>query len=97
MALGLCQKSIRIKTKKKRLFEGMRSFNVIAPKFKSQINNYLSYRLADRMGLMTPYHRLVTLWSMEKTVEFTCWPNSSMSRLFGDTKGCPETSIEASW
>ncbi len=56
------KKSLRVRTKKRSLFDGMRSFNLIAPKFPPQINNYLSYELAGMMGLMTPRHEMVNLW-----------------------------------
>jgi hypothetical protein len=48
------KKSLRVKTSKKRLFEGIRSFNLIAPKNTEQLNNFLGYRLAQMMGLLAP-------------------------------------------
>src|SRR5262245_11315988 len=53
------KKSIRVKTAKNELFEGMRAFNLIVPKFPEQVNNYLGYRLAQRMGLISPRCELV--------------------------------------
>ncbi|WP_299852045.1 CotH kinase family protein [uncultured Roseovarius sp.] len=53
------KKSIRVKTKKDDLFQGMRAFNLQAPKFKEQINNYLGYQLAEQMGLLGPKSELV--------------------------------------
>ncbi|MFT5698317.1 MAG: hypothetical protein ACI8ZB_001172 [Desulforhopalus sp.] len=58
---GFFKKSLRIKTKKSRLFEGMRAFNLTAPKGIFQLHNYLGYRLADSLGLMTPRSEMVTL------------------------------------
>ena len=55
---GYYKKSIRIKTKKKKLFDGMRVFNLIAPKTTQQLNNFLSYQLADRLGLFAPRSQL---------------------------------------
>ena len=55
------KKSTRIKTSKNKLFEGMRSFNLLAPKFSEQLNNYLGYRLAEEMGLVSPRTELVRL------------------------------------
>lgn len=56
------KKSIRVKTKKDDLFEGMRAFNLQAPKFKEQINNYLGYQLAEQMGLLGPKSELVRVF-----------------------------------
>ncbi len=56
------KKSLRIKTKKKRLFEGMRAFNLIAPKNTSLINNALGYKLAGMMGLLAPRSDMANLW-----------------------------------
>lgn len=58
---GFFKKSLRIKTKKNRLFEGMRAFNLTAPKGVFQLHNYLAYRLAGSLGLMTPRSEMVTL------------------------------------
>jgi len=56
------KKSMRVKTKKRRLFLGMRSFNLIAPKFSAQINNYLAYRLAAYMELLSPRVQMVNVY-----------------------------------
>ncbi len=56
------KKSLRVKTKKNDLFQGMRSFNLIAPKFEAHVNNHLSYRLARMMGLLAPRSAMVNLW-----------------------------------
>jgi hypothetical protein len=56
------KKSIRVRTAKDdELFEGMRAFNLIVPKFPEQVNNYLGYRLAQRLGLMSPRCELVNV------------------------------------
>jgi len=53
------KKSMRIKTSKERLFEGMRSINLLAARSPEQLNNYLSYRLAEVMNLLVPRTKLV--------------------------------------
>jgi hypothetical protein len=53
------KKSLRIKTRKKRLFDGMRKFNLVAPKATGQLHNYLGYRLAEAMGVIAPKSELV--------------------------------------
>ncbi|PKL49867.1 MAG: hypothetical protein CVV39_02255 [Planctomycetes bacterium HGW-Planctomycetes-1] len=58
---GYHKKSLRVKTTKESLFEGMRKFNLIAPKFKAQINSYLGYRLAQSMGLVVPKTEMVNV------------------------------------
>jgi spore coat protein CotH len=55
------KKSLRIKTKKDQLYDGMRRFNLIVPKTAAQFNNYLSYALARSLGLTVPKNELVTL------------------------------------
>lgn len=54
------KKSLRIKTKKDQLYDGMRKFNLIVPKTAAQFNNYLSYALASSLGLTVPKNELVT-------------------------------------
>ena len=56
---GFDKKSLRIKTSKEKLFEGMRAFNLQAPKFTEQLNNYFGYRLASDLGLLAPKTELV--------------------------------------
>ncbi len=58
---GYYKKSIRVKTKKSKLFNGIRLFNLLAPRDREIINNHLSYRLADRMGLIAPYSEMVNV------------------------------------
>lgn len=58
---GFEKKSIRIKTAKGRLFDGMRRFNLQAPKSVEQLNNYFSYKLAKQLGLLAPHTELVRL------------------------------------
>jgi len=57
---GYFKKSWRVKTKKSTHFEGMRKFNLISPRCE-QLNNYLGYRLAALMGLITPRVEMVQL------------------------------------
>ena len=56
------KKSLRVKTSKKSLFEGIRSVNLLAPRTPEQLNNYLSYRLANMMGLLAPRTELIRLF-----------------------------------
>ena len=56
------KKSIRVKTSKGRLYKGIRSFNLQAPKFTEQLNNYLAYRLANVLGLVSPISELVRVF-----------------------------------
>ena len=56
---GYWKKSLRIKTKKSRLFEGMREVNLIAPKFGETLNNHLAYTLAKKLGLLAPRSEMV--------------------------------------
>jgi hypothetical protein len=56
------KKSLRIKTAKKSLFEGIRSINLLAPRVEEQLNNYLSYRLAEMMGVLVPRTEVVRLF-----------------------------------
>jgi hypothetical protein len=58
---GYYKKSLRIKTKKKRLYHGLRTFNLIAPKRPELLNSFLGYKLAETLGLLTPYVELVNL------------------------------------
>ena len=56
------KKSLRVKTSKGRLYKGIRSFNLQAPKFPEQLNNYLAYRLADVLNLESPKSELVRVF-----------------------------------
>jgi hypothetical protein len=58
---GSYKKSLRIKTKKDRLFEGMRSFNLVAPRSAEILNNYLSFRLGSLLGLISPKVEMVNV------------------------------------
>ncbi len=58
---GFHKKSYRIKTKKNQLYQGMRKFNLTAPKGKFQLHNYLGYRLASYLGLIVPKHEMVNV------------------------------------
>ncbi|MDX8390534.1 MAG: CotH kinase family protein [Mariprofundaceae bacterium] len=58
---GYYKKSIRVKTKKTRLFEGMRSFNLVAPRTPEILNNHLVSVLAKYMGLMAPRSEVVNV------------------------------------
>jgi hypothetical protein len=53
------KKSLRVKTRKEELFAGLRTFNLLAPKFSEQLNNYFGYRLAHEMDLIAPRTELV--------------------------------------
>ena len=56
------KKSMRIKTTKNNLLDGLRYSNFLAPRTAEQLNNHLSYRLADIMGLVTPATEIVRLF-----------------------------------
>ena len=56
------KKSLRIKTSKNNLYDGMRRFNLQAPKRASQIINFQSLELAAAMGLLGPRAKLVRLF-----------------------------------
>ncbi|MDP2690416.1 MAG: CotH kinase family protein [Deltaproteobacteria bacterium] len=56
------KKSIRIKTGKDQLYDGMRQINLIIPKTPHILGDYLSYTLAGRLGLMAPGPRLVEVY-----------------------------------
>src|SRR5690606_3968817 len=58
---GYRKKSLRLRTDKDRLFEGMRAFNLIAPRTPALLNNYLAFRLAHRLGLIAPRVELAEL------------------------------------
>ena len=58
---GWDKKSIKVKTGKKNLYKGLRTFNLIAPKTHQQLNNFLSLQLATRLGLIAPQTELVRL------------------------------------
>lgn len=56
---GFPKKSLRVRTKREKLFEGLRTFNLLVGKFPEQLNNYLGYRLASELGLLAPRVELV--------------------------------------
>ncbi|MDF1839655.1 MAG: CotH kinase family protein, partial [Planctomycetota bacterium] len=58
---GYWKKSWRIKTKSENLFEGMRKFNLVAPRTVEGVNNFLSLKVAAEMGLIAPKVELVNL------------------------------------
>lgn len=59
---GHFKKSFRVTTKKGELVEGMRKFNLVVGKTDEQLNNHLSYRLARRLGLVSPSCELVRVF-----------------------------------
>ena len=62
MHWGFYKKSMRIKTKKKRFYRGMRRFNLIKPKTAFQYSNHVGYNLATEFGLIAPRHDLVRVF-----------------------------------
>ncbi|NIV71817.1 MAG: hypothetical protein GWN16_04670, partial [Calditrichae bacterium] len=60
------KKSIRIKTSKGKLYQGIRAFNLQAPKFPEQLNNFLAFKLAREMGLLAPRTKLIRFFLNEK-------------------------------
>ncbi|MDB3946371.1 CotH kinase family protein, partial [Gammaproteobacteria bacterium] len=59
---GWDKKSIRVKTGKNNLFQGLRAFNLQAPKRDQQLNNFLSLKLAKTLGLLAPHTEIVRLF-----------------------------------
>ncbi len=53
------KKSIRVKLNKNKLYNGLRAFNLQAPKQPEQLNNFLGLRLAKLLGLIAPASELV--------------------------------------
>lgn len=58
---GRAKKSLRVRMRDKHDFEGMRVFNLCAPKYPEQLNNHLGYRLARSLGLLAPRSEMVEL------------------------------------
>ena len=58
---GYPKKSWRIKMTGGAMWEGLASFNLLAPKLPSHLNNFLGYRLASTMGLIAPRTELVNV------------------------------------
>ncbi|MBT6070003.1 MAG: hypothetical protein HOH09_03000 [Proteobacteria bacterium] len=56
------KKSLRVKTSKKHLYDGLRAINLLAPRTEEQLNNFFSYRLADQLGLLAPRTDLIRLF-----------------------------------
>jgi hypothetical protein len=59
---GYDKKSMRVRTTRQNLFQGIRSFNLQAPKRDQQLNTYLGLQLAGRMGLLGPETKLTRLY-----------------------------------
>ena len=55
------KKSLRIKLNKNSQYQGLRTFNLIVPQSKDHLNNYLGYKLAETLGILTPKTKLVNL------------------------------------
>ncbi len=58
---GYWKKSWRVKTKAAALFDGMRKFNLVAPRTIEVLNNFLSLRVAEEIGLIAPKVELVNV------------------------------------
>jgi len=58
---GYWKKSWRVKTKKGELFEGMRKFNLVAPRTTEMVNNYLAIKMAATLDLITPTVEMVNV------------------------------------
>ncbi len=56
------KKSLRVKTTKNNLYHGLRRFNLLAPQFPEQLNNYLAYQLAGHLGLLVPRTELLRVY-----------------------------------
>ena len=55
------EKSWRFKTKKDNLYQGINKINLIIPKQEELINDILSYKLANLMGILAPQSELVNM------------------------------------
>ena len=55
------EKSYRVKTQKKTLWEGLRKFNLIVPKSQELLMGHMTYKLAESLGLLAPTSKLVTM------------------------------------
>ncbi len=55
------KKSLRIKLNKNFKYLGLRTFNLIVPQSKDHLNNFLGYKLAEALGIITPETNLVNL------------------------------------
>ncbi|HLQ36984.1 MAG TPA: CotH kinase family protein, partial [Planctomycetota bacterium] len=55
------KKSLRVKLGKNDSYLGLRTFNLIAPKFDGQVNDLLGYVLARHLGVLAPRAELVWL------------------------------------
>ena len=55
------EKSLRIKTRKKKLLGNMRRFNLVVNEKDDIIGPHLSYQLANMMGLLAPVSEMVTV------------------------------------
>lgn len=58
---GYPKKSWRIKMRSGAMWEGLASFNLLAPKHASHVSNFLGYQLASIMGLIAPRTELVNV------------------------------------
>ena len=58
---GYYKKSFRIKTKRDKLFEGIRRLNLLAPRTPGMLNNHFSYLLGAQLGLMAPRSEMIEL------------------------------------
>lgn len=56
------KKSLRVKTKKRHLYERMRSFSLNAPKRASMIGELLSYELGHDIGVISPDVEFCEVW-----------------------------------
>ena len=55
------KKSLRVKTQKDHLYEGVRKFNLIANKFEYQLSNAPGYFLKDLLGNLGPHAEMVNV------------------------------------
>ncbi|MAF94748.1 MAG: hypothetical protein CMM60_03205 [Rhodospirillaceae bacterium] len=67
------KKSWRIKTKKKRLIDGLRTFNLIVSCYACIADDYLTYYLGQLAGILSPYAQLVELWINDKPYGIYLW------------------------
>lgn len=56
------KKSFRIRTKKSEPFEGLRTFNLVAPRTPEILNNHLSHVLAEEFDLVSPHTEMTEVF-----------------------------------
>ncbi|HLQ37486.1 MAG TPA: CotH kinase family protein [Planctomycetota bacterium] len=87
---GRAKKSFRIRTREGEAIAGMPTFNLIVGKYPEQLNNYLSERLAQSLGLLAPRVELVNVYlngSFHGLYQLVEQPGEAMLRAAGRQAG----------